>query len=344
MAAGKHGAGPQLISVPLQSKAKRGNMKCKTGSFAIAVTLLATLAIPVGVAAQGNRTQHNAKHHHYKLVVIRTFGGPTSPYWDALTNISVLNPRGSTVAGGDTLTPDPFSPTYWWSNGLITHASLQQNGSLTDLGSLPGTNNSMSTWISPNELVAGFSENGQIDPVVSDFPEIHAVLWRNGNISDLGTLPQGGYESEANSVNSRGQVVGATTNLVPDANSMVQANFVLWNLAYPYQSRAFIWDQDKGMRDLGTLGSGSDAEATIINERGQVMGHSYTDSAPGGCGGGYALTTGSFIWDEENGMKDIGSLGGGPCTFAWDMNNKGQIVGQAVRSGGAIGPRFSVGS
>jgi uncharacterized membrane protein len=314
-------------------------MKRNLTAAIAAISLLAALAFAsVQLAAQDSRDHHH-KHHHYKLVVIGTFGGPTGNYWDALTNISVLNPRGSTVAGGDTLTPDPFSPTYWWSNGLITHASLQQNGSLTDLGSLPGTNNSMSTWISPNELVAGFSENGQIDPVVPDFPEIHAVLWSNGNITDLGTLPQGGYESEANSVNRRGQVVGATTNLVPDANSMVQANFVLWNLAYPYQSRAFIWDQDKGMRDLGTLGSGTDAEATMINERGQVMGHSYTDSAPGACGGGYTLTTGSFIWDEEHGMKDIGSFGG-TCTYAWDISNQGQIVGFSSLRGDQVAQPF----
>jgi uncharacterized membrane protein len=270
-------------------------MKRNLTAAIAAISLLAALAFAsVQLAAQDSRDHHH-KHHHYKLVVIGTFGGPTGNYWDALTNISVLNPRGSTVGGADTLTVDPFSPNYWWSNGLIMHAFLQRDGSLTDLGSLPGTNNSMSIWISLNGLATGFSESGQIDPVVADFPEIHAVLWGNGNITDLGTLPQGGYESEANSVNSRGQVVGATTNLVPDANSMVQANFVLWNLAYPYQSRAFIWDQDKGMRDLGTLGSGTDAEATMINERGQVMGHSYTDSAPGGCGSGYALTTGSFI-------------------------------------------------
>jgi probable HAF family extracellular repeat protein len=305
---------------------KANKMTCVT-----LVVLLVLLAVPGQLAAQDKQDQ-DRKHHHYKLVVIGTFGGPTGNYWDALSNISVLNRRGSTVGGADTLTADPYSPNYWWSNGLISHAFLRRDGSLTDLGSLPGTNNSMSIWISPNGLATGFSENGQIDPVVADLPEIHAVLWGNGNMTDLGTLPQGGYESEANSVNSRGQVVGAATNLVPDADSMVQANFVLWNLAYPYQSRAFVWDQKNGMRDLGTLGSGTDAEATLINERGQVVGHSYTSSAPGACGNGYILATGSFIWDEKHGMKDIGSFGG-TCTYAQYLNNQGQIVGEAAVSG-----------
>jgi probable HAF family extracellular repeat protein len=308
-------------------------MKSRVLTRVIAMTLFAS-TLSVATAAQANTAQnHRAKHHHYRLVVIGTFGGPTGNYWDGLSNISVLSPRGSTVGGADTLTPDPFSPTYWWSNGLIQHAFLQRNGSLIDLGSLPGTNNSMSTWITPNELVAGFSENGQIDPVVPDLPETRAVLWGNGNITDLGGLPQGGYESEANAVNSRGQVVGAATNLVPDPNSMIQANFALWNLAYPYQSRAFVWDQGNGMRDLGTLGTGTDAEATLINERGQVVGHSYTSSAPGACASSYyLLATGTFTWDEENGMQDIGGFGG-TCTIAQDLNNHGQIVGQSYLGG-----------
>jgi len=313
------------VAFSANRKTTGGIVKLSKWIFVVEVPLFA-LALLLGVTAQDNPTNHNAKHHHYKLVVIGTFGGPTSNYWDGINNISVLNRRASTTGGADTLTADPFSSNYWWSNGLIQHAFLWRNGSLMDLGALPGTVNSMSSWISSNGLVAGFSENGQIDPVIPDFPEIHAVLWNRGKATDLGTL-EGGYESEANSVNSRGQVVGAATNLVPDTNSMIQANFILWNLDYGYQSRAFIWDEKKGMRDLGTLHNGTDAEATLINQRGQVVGHSYTSSDPGACASsGYALTTGSFIWDEEHGMKNIGGFGG-TCTLAQDLNNQGQVVG-----------------
>ena len=69
------------------------------------------------------------------------------------------------------------------------------------------------------------------------------------------------------------------------------------------------------------------------NQRGQVVGHSYTNTASGACAGyGYALTTDSFIWDEKRGMKDIGSLGG-TCTLAYAMNNHGQVVGQSFLTG-----------
>jgi probable HAF family extracellular repeat protein len=67
---------------------------------------------------------------------------------------------------------------------------LWQNGVVTDLGALPGNNGENSSWaiaINNFGLVVGFSENGAIDPV-SGYPEVDAVVWKNGNISNLGTF------------------------------------------------------------------------------------------------------------------------------------------------------------
>jgi hypothetical protein len=55
------------------------------------------------------------------------------------------------------------------------------------LGVLVDGVSSQSTWISANGLIAGTSQNDQTDPLFPGFPENHAVLWRNGFISDLGT-------------------------------------------------------------------------------------------------------------------------------------------------------------
>jgi len=50
------------------------------------------------------------------------------------------------------------------------------------------------------------------------------------------------------------------------------------------------------------------------------------NSRPGFYNWVFFLTTSSFIWDKENGMRDIGGLGG-TCTLAIDLNNRGQVVG-----------------
>jgi hypothetical protein len=174
-----------------------------------ASALLIALTTPGEVIAQ-NEPAKPGKHHHYQLVQIPTLGGPGANFFDTTNNVAVLNGRGS-VSGGcaGTLLSDPNLSNFWWSpDGTVCHAFLWQNGSLTDLGSLPGTNNSGSAWISSNDLVAGLSENGQIDPSVPGLPEISPVMWRDGKITNLGTLPGGGYQGAAVSVNSRGEVAG----------------------------------------------------------------------------------------------------------------------------------------
>jgi probable HAF family extracellular repeat protein len=150
--------------------------------------------------------------------------------------------------------------------------------------------------------------------------------------SRSGTL-EGGYESEANAVNSAGQVIGASTNTIPDSYSMQSGDFNLWgplSPPYAYQLRAFLWDNEKGMQDLGTLG-GTDARALLINEQGQVVVHSYTGSTVNtSCN--YPLPTDSFIWQKDTGMVDLGGLGG-TFTLAFGLNQRGQIVGSSNLTG-----------
>jgi probable HAF family extracellular repeat protein len=297
----------------------------------IAATVLA-LAIPLQLGAQDIQ-DHHPWHHHYQLVQIPTLGGVETNFFDTTNNIAVLNDRGGLSGGAaETLTPDPNAPQYWFDQqGDINYAFLWKDGFFTSLGSLPGTNNSYSLWISANGNIAGGSENGQIDPSVPELPEISAVMWRGGKITNLGNLPQGGYESAAVSVNSWGEAVGVATDLVPDSNSLLPLNQNLWpDVPYNYQLRAFIWDAKNGMQDLGTLGTGTDAEAWAINDRGQVIGDSYISSAPGVCPSGIA--TGAFIWDRTHGMVDLGNFGG-TCTLPNNLNNRGQVVGLSTVAG-----------
>jgi probable HAF family extracellular repeat protein len=295
-------------------------MKSKTLCI-IATTLFAALAIPIHLAAQNNQDSKPV-HHHYKLIDVGTLGGPQS-YVNAGSGnefgnfAQILNNRGTMTGSADTSTPDPFPGFCSNDDCFVSHAFEWKNGAKTDLGALPGGASSASNWISANGLIAGFSQNGEIDPLVPGLPEVRAVIWRNGAIRDLGTLPEGGFESIAAAINDRGQTVGLAINTIPDPDSMVGIGF---------QTRTFLW-QDGAMKDLGTLGTGTDAQAILINEKGQVVGWSYINSVPtNACLEGFAFVTGSFIWDKENGMRDLGSLGG-TCTTASDINNHGQIVG-----------------
>lgn len=302
------------------------------------ITLLAALAASFVATAQDTQAAPG-KHHHYQIVQIPKLGGSQTNFFDNTNNIAVMNGRGS-VSGGCAGTPlsDANSSMFWWTpDGTICHAFLWENGAMTDLGSLPGTNNSGAAWISSNGITAGLSENGEIDPSIAGLPQLSAVMWRDGKITSLGTLPGGGYQSAAISVDSRGEVVGVATNLVPDANSLLPYNPNLWSgLPYTYELRAFIWDEKNGMQDLGTLGTGTDAEAFEINEQGQVIGDSYSSSNPGLC---YGVTSGAFIWDRRHGMVDLGSLGG-TCTVPEDINNRGQIVGIGSVAGDAFHRAF----
>jgi len=310
-------------------------MKKNLAMHISALAILAALAVPVQLAAQ-NKQDHPHQPHHYQLVDLgSTFGGPQSYFvpgsGDDFAGSSVLN-SGGTVAGfADTSMPDPFQNFCWEDCFVDDTFQAGSSGALTNLGALPGGGSSAPIWITANGLIAGISENGQTDPLYTGgFPVMHAVLWQQGNITDLGTLPEGGYQSAANAVNSAGQVVGSALNTVPDANSMAVGNFWYFNQPYGYQQRAFLWDKQHGMQDLGTLPGGTDAEALLINDRGQVVGYSYTASTQSGAC--FPLATNSFLWDKKNGMTDLGGFGG-TCTLATNLNNEGQVVGESNLTG-----------
>ena len=300
---------------------------------------LAIVAIPDRLAAQGQndnqgQSQNNGSGHHsqYRLIDLGTLGGPQSyiPEGAGITDARLLNNKGSIIGLADTSNPDPFPDFCWVDDCFAAHAFVGGSKGKKDLGVLIGGASSDTSWIADNGVISGDSQNGKIDPLIPGFPEIHAVLWRDGLI-DLGTL-EGGNESISMSVNSDAKVVGFALNGVADVNSMVGLG---------YQARAFLW-QDGAMQDLGTLGSGTDAIGALINERGQVVGWSYTSSDPSDiCAGvyGFALSTGSFLWEQGKGMTDLGGLGG-TCTVAFDLNQRGQVVGQSWLAGDLTGHAF----
>ena len=173
------------------------------------------------------------------------------------------------------------------------HAFLWQNGVMTDLGSLPGGNNSVAGCINDKGQIVGNSENATGD--------WHACYWENSNsvLKDLGTLP-GGSGSYAYSINNNGQIVGASENATGD-----------WHACY--------WENSNSVpKDLGTLPGGSGSYAYNINNNGQIVGASENIS-----GRWHAI-----LW-KNGAMTDLETLPEKIESFARGINDQGQIVGSS---------------
>jgi len=304
-------------------------MNSKTWTRIIALALFAALALPVSLAAQDNGKPHH-RYHHYQLINPGTLGGPVS-YISSSPEENMINSRGAFEFFADTAVPDPLAPNCYNPDCFVSDAVVWQDGILTDLAALGPGYSSLGSAINASGEVVGESENGQIDPLTGSIEAI-AVLWKNG-IVNLGTL--GGNQSVANGNNDRGQVAGAALNAVSDPFAGIPlcngcGTFSQTFLFVPAatQSHAFRWTAAGGMQDMGTLG-GPDSSASFVNQRGQIMGESFTSFTPNPSTG--VPTLDPFFW--ENGkMVDIGTLGGTYGVPNW-MNNRGQVVGASNMAG-----------
>ncbi len=203
--------------------------------------------------------------------------------------------------------------------------------SVTDLGNFGGVR-SEANGLNDKEEVVGH--------IFTSSNEMHAVLWQNGNITDLDnffpTSPEGG--SNALSINNAGQVVGYS------ATQMGLVSAILWsngqttdlgslpgysngNLATDINDagqvvglsgmvprHAFLW-QNGQLTDLGPSNAFV-SEAMSINNSGQVVGYSYSFRANGNH---------AFLWSNGT-ATDLGTLGGDNSS-AYDINASEAVVG-----------------
>ncbi len=315
----------------------------KSMQFLVSICIFcAALILPPVSPAQ----QQTVQHHHYKLYDVGTFGGNLSLFSNP--GSIAINNRGTATGVANTSIPDPFSPNNCFFDCWVDHAFVWKNGVTTDLGTLPGGASSFAYAVNKHGLIVGQSQNGSIDPLTGA-PEVRGVLWRNGQVIDLGTL--GGNAGNANAINDRGQVVGAATNAtfdpfasVPQVPCQVLTSGLppscsVYTFAFnalfsnsTTETRAFLW-HDGFISDLGTLG-GPDSAALINNDRGEVTGWSYTSFVANPSTG--TPTVDPFVWSPEDGkMTDLGSLGG---TFGapFFLNNRGQVIGVSNLAGDLI--------
>ena len=307
-------------------------MNSKTWTRLIALTLFAAVAIPVQLSAQGKQGHH--WHHHYQLVDIGTFGGPdSSNAWSGVGN-KAMNSGGAVIGEAAMSASD----SYCLVDCYLNDAFQWQNGVMTNLHGLHGNaNGTYASSINSRGLVSGTSGNGTIDPLTG-YPQMDAVLWKDGKITDLGTL--GGNAGGAFGINNRNQVVGAALNTVLDSfssgfpapfcGSFLCIGETYAALFFPSttQMHAVLW-QNGTIKDLGTLG-GPDSIAWHINDRGQIAGQSYLNSVPNATTS--VPTIDPFFIGEDGKMVDLGSLGG---TVSWTtgLNNRGQVIGAMTLAG-----------
>jgi probable HAF family extracellular repeat protein len=183
-------------------------------------------------------------------------------------------------------------------------------GKIRMLPPFPGDSIGAAIGINDRGQVVGTS--GQCAPV-SPAIAVHALLWQNGRVTNLGSL--GGLTGNlAYAINNRTQVVGIS------------------DVAGDTTAHAFLWQNGK-MIDLGTLPGDVFSVAFSINNRGQVVGESC--DASGNCR--------AFLW--QNGvMTDLNTLipSSSPLYLlaAYDLNDQGAIVGQGFDPVSGDAPGF----
>jgi probable HAF family extracellular repeat protein len=206
-----------------------------------------------------------------------------------------------------------------------------------DLGTLGGLSTDRSSEahaINPSGDIVGWST----PTLTFGLFRVHAVLWRDGEIIDLGTL--GGDLSRAWGISPSGVVVGAA--LTPDNfswHAFRWENGVMTELGPGFAfgispdgrvvgknqgsligGHAVLWENGATV-DLGTLG-GVTSVAYAINPSGVIVGSSRTTEG----------TEHAFVWRDGT-MADLGTLGGAR-SVAYAINPRGDIVGSSTTAAG----------
>jgi probable HAF family extracellular repeat protein len=143
--------------------------------------------------------------------------------------------------------------------------------------------------------------------------QLHATIWQNGGVHDLGNLGGGG-PNIAITINSWGQVVGASAT--PGG-----------------LFHGFFWSSQTGIQDLGTVqhdGSQDIASVALaINDNGDIVGISFLPD----------FTTVAFLKPHGGKMVDLNRLvpnSPGLLFDARSINSRGEIVGLFMNTAGEV--------
>lgn len=173
----------------------------------------------------------------------------------------------------------------------------------------------------------------------------HAVLWRDGVLTDLGTLgQQAGLSSTVPwpGMNNNGMVVGISqtdaVDPLDESWSCEEGGFVP-NGGTNLACRGFVWE-DGVMQALPTLG-GTHGFATAVNNLGQVVGWAETAVHDPTCVAPQVLQFRAVMWEPKKGTTtELPPYSGDSTSAATAINQRGQAVGISGACDIAVG-RFS---
>jgi probable HAF family extracellular repeat protein len=213
------------------------------------------------------------------------------------------NNRGQIVGWAENTVHDPtceppqvlqFRPVVWGPGDRMRELPL-----------LPGDTSGAATALNDRGQIVGIT--GICDQAVGRFTAIHAVLWEDGKVTDIGNLGGVAWHTP-NAINRRGDIVGFSNFSRADGGNL--------------RPHAFLWTEGDGIDDLGTLAAPLDdnSDAWGINKRRQVVGSSC--DVDGNCH--------AFLW-QDGVMSDLNELAGSEDVLiaAYDIDDRGRITGQA---------------
>ncbi|HMH15807.1 MAG TPA: hypothetical protein VK578_22090 [Edaphobacter sp.] len=286
-------------------------------SNASAIGLLTLLTI-LGGSATRAQTQ---KPKHYTVIDLGTLGGTYS-------NAYGINDAG--VVSGGAATPSQ-------TDGLAQTGFLWNHGKMINLGTLGGSScpqcSSEAGGPNADNVSALISETALTDPNGEDFcgfgthRQCRAAIWKEGVMTALRSLP-GGHNSQAYSINARGQVVGIAENGIFDSTCIVPSQVMRYE--------ATLWEPDGYVRELAPLPGDTVSFAFSINNEGEVVGVSGRCSnvslPPTNPAGPHAV-----LWERDGHVIDLGSLPGGVMNnVAGSINNRGEVAGTSALSDGTV--------
>ncbi|HTU47995.1 MAG TPA: hypothetical protein VMF91_23250 [Bryobacteraceae bacterium] len=178
---------------------------------------------------------------------------------------------------------------YTTANGQL-HAFTWSNGTLTDLGTLPG-----GTWSAAYAL----NSSGQIAGTSSIGNGLFSAFFSNGSaLTPIGTFAGANGSSYGTAINDYGEIVGSAQNAQGFAN-------------------AFVWTGGSPV-DIGTLG-GTQSYAYGVNDAGTVVGYSLMSD-----NSSHAFVYSNGIMFDVNNLLPIGS--GWSIEEAFAINASGDIL------------------